>query len=138
MTVLSHKEILEKAIKKAEANGWMPLKDIPTLQIDQWRGDHAVEVAVLFGDHQEITWVRELEGIIFNHDFAKALWGEDKEVWYCNNEMGCSNDSLEEMPDKPCFCGWWGYRKHTVHPYQLHLQAMVISDDPIEYLERNI
>ena len=50
---------------------------------------------------------------IFSHGFAKAFWGEEfsKEEW-------------EEYPE------------NVKVPWQYHLQQMVISEDPIKYLEQ--
>lgn len=53
--------------------------------------------------------------LIFNHNFAKALWGEVSTVHY---------------PDV----------EHIGTPlplWQYHLQMMVIADDPVQYLEEN-
>lgn len=51
--------------------------------------------------------------LIFNHDFARALFGD---TWTSEN---CQEVSYEEMDYKP-----WEY----------HLQQAVISDNPIDYM----
>lgn len=64
---------------------------------------------------REIAW----QAIVFRHDFAKAFWGEKI---YCPDEMYANH--LNGKCEK-CLSGW----KH-------HLKQMVISEDPISYLEK--
>lgn len=108
---MTDQEILEKAIQKAIGSGW------------NFSGNNTeAAIAVVYKDDYfgndpcfEIDWKgsfgkerRSIEEIIFNHDFAKALWGKDLYV---------------EFPNPPNFDSW-----------QYHLREMVISDDPIKYL----
>jgi hypothetical protein len=87
---MSDHKILEKAIRKAIDGGWTKGKEYLDFMDDG-----------LFGrgknDHTEV---------IFNHSFAKALWGESTQQAY-----------------GPDFDGW-----------EYHLQQMVIAPDPIKYL----
>jgi len=85
---MSDKEILEKAIQKAIDNSWA-WKDI------DWDADN-----------------RPYE-LIYNHEFAKALWGEKHITEYYPSPVS-----------KPAFV--------------YHLQQMVIAEDPIKYLGDNI
>ncbi len=105
---MSDKEILEKAIQKAIDGGWKQPE---------------VPVVFIVGDsdgNNDIT--REAYWLIYSHDFAKALWGEERDL---------------QMADD-YFC----QEAHTVHTdlpsYKWHLQNMVVSDDPIKYLGENI
>lgn len=116
---MNHKEILEKAIQKATDGGWKyPL-------VGEFRG---VESDVLTGEYfawSHITRSGRSVGlsttsIIFSHDFAKALWA--------NPAMELLIDSYEQ-------------EKGVVfksRPWMIHLKEMVIADDPIEYLGKNI
>ena len=56
--------------------------------------------------------------IIFSHDFAKAFWGEEM----CDPFGGILYEKCErgEAPEK----------------WMIHLQRMVLQDDPILYLEQ--
>lgn len=86
---MSHQEILIKAIQTAVNNGWEPNEF----------------------DMQDIDYITRTWPIIFlDHNFAKALWGEE------------------------------GYTDtgEPAEVWQYHLQQMVIADDPIAYLEKNI
>lgn len=111
----SNQQILEKAIQKAIDGRWKPAtlpvaaedlglltdKDIETLA-------HQLAELLL-----KPVYLSSLEyGVIFNHDFARALWGEE---W-----------PLKEDHQIP-------------FPYWQHkLQAMVIAEDPIKYLGEHI
>lgn len=55
--------------------------------------------------------------IIYSHEFAKAFWGE---------EIKHEHFKFTDGKEHNCGCDtWWEY----------HLQKMVISEDPIKYLE---
>lgn len=58
--------------------------------------------------------------ILFNHNFAKALWGETKDFV----ELGKTFES--------------GVVTVAIDGWQYHLQQMVIAEDPIEYLGENM
>jgi hypothetical protein len=60
--------------------------------------------------------------VIFDHDFAKAIWGEEEGIFDC--PYGCE-DSDEDQED---------FRMEVEIPkWQYHLQQAVISKDPIQY-----
>jgi hypothetical protein len=99
---MTNQEILEKAIQKAIAGGWKNGQD----WLDTIRSDDAPAfTAKLF---------------IFNHNFAKALWGEKHDAL---------KEWRKEIPDlpKPTSMGW-----------KYHLQQMVIAPDPIKYLGEHL
>lgn len=96
-------QILEKAIQKAIDNGW-------SREAGMWEG---ISAKVNAWDPEGVS----LETIIFNHEFAQALWGECS-VWTME---GTKPNTFPVAHD-----GW-----------QYHLQQMVIANSPIKYLERN-
>lgn len=121
---MTNQEILTKAIDKAVAGGWKPFEYGAPTRVERWQGDHMVNIAIDFPLHKDsVDWVRELEGIIFNHDFAKALWGERR------FPVGSHYDG--NSIETPITVDY----KST---YLYHLQQMVIADDPIEYLRQNM
>jgi hypothetical protein len=126
---MTHQEILTKAIDKAVAGGWKPFEYGMPTRIEQWQGDHMVNIAVDFPLHTgSIDWVRELEGIIFNHDFAKALWGDSIGLYgIAKRNIVPGFVTPEDVRD---------LRK--MYLWQYHLQQMVVADDPIKYLRENI
>lgn len=119
---MTNPEILTKAIKKAIASGWQTT--LAAILIN-WSVD----------SEDGAVWVnRKIEGIpmypmfaeviIFNHDFAKALWGEEMVATRHTITMfnGLELDSSELwLPN-----------------FKYHLQRMVVADDPIKYLGENI
>jgi len=119
-------QVLEEAIQKAIEGGWKPLKSMVgnRVVVQQWQKDGMVEVGIINDAKPEdvLTWVRELEGIIFNHEFCKALWGEGYAPYIVR--VIKPNGNLLSGEDLPL--------------WKVHLQQMVITDDPIDYLSKNI
>lgn len=99
---MDNKQILEKAIQKAIDGGW---------------------------DENTVDWVFQGEPTfeaynypfeyIFNHDFAKSLWG-DGEVFIATEDV--KKDELGTFVLSPLV------------EWQHRLQQMVIAEDPIKYL----
>ena len=133
---MNDEEILQKAIKKAIDGGWEQpwvyyhgnaknTKDKFNLWLDNTIADFLNSESHVYYNYDEFICVPEL---IFNHDFAKALWGEDVEYgisevnghWYQIYD-GDERTYIEILP--AC---------------QFHLQQMVIADNPIKYLGDNI
>lgn len=87
---MTNQEILTKAIEKAIAGGWQP---------------SSIHKQSIY--HMKQTgWAVEFYSIIFNHDFAKSLFGTEL---------------------------------HNGQPrWRNALQYMVVQDNPIEYLGKNI
>lgn len=118
---MDNKEILEKAIQKAIDGGWANGKKLQA----RIRGFEWYE----FGDEsgwQEYEDRVTHKDFIFNHDFAKALWGDS---W----KEDCKTCGFTHyMYDKD------QYDDEQADPYIYHLQQMVIAEDPIKYLGENI
>ena len=110
---MKKEEILKKAIEKAQRNGFDFGIDVKTLPFPDsfW--------ATVSGSFQQYS------GIIFSHDFAKAFWGNAKWCWIPGyDEWGELKGS---PPEEKLF---------IMTSWQYHLQQMVISEDPIKYLEK--
>lgn len=106
---MSNQEILTKAIEKAIAGGFDPT---PL----EWDKDTSAEKLAQY--YSTCCTINEAYELFYNHDFAKALWGD--------------NDD-----DRMVIIGETNWRKWPL-PWQYHLQKMVIADDPIKYLGDNI
>lgn len=116
---MDNQAILTKAITKAIEGGWKPT----------WVG---YEDGYFKDDehHWPLVWQAKREpyisfkweSLIFNHDFAKSLWGDEDDVDTCEVV-----DMFEGDPSYKFIEAW-----------QYHLQNMVVSDDPIAYLGENI
>lgn len=119
---VSNQEILTKAINKAIAGGWniydffgapgegtqWEVNGLGTITLPYKRGG---------GD------AAALERYIYNHDFAKALWG-DKYVYRAD---------CIESPEE----GAAGFQEDYT-AWEFHLREMVIAEDPIAYLGEHI
>lgn len=113
---MTQSEKLEALIKKAIDDGWAGTlaenvssvadEDIELLT-EAWRNIY----------HLEPT------SFIFNHDFAKALWGELPMLQFWQEENLYTRGHTTYA--KPSF---------DVRAWQYHLQQMVISEDPIDYM----
>lgn len=62
--------------------------------------------------------------IIFSHSFAKAFWGEHKE------------DGLEDGYCRSCQKRFLGLGRTRLSCWKVHLQNMVLEENPISYLGR--
>lgn len=99
---MTNQEILEKAITKAIAGGWKPEPLQQQLS--------AAGIAAIYTPMSQM--------LIFNHDFAKSLWGERETA--INQATPLFNPIVLNE-------GW-----------QWHLQRMVIAPDPIQYLGEHL
>ena len=117
MAELTKQEILEKAIQKAVEGGWRSNIDLTLWEPKVF--DHPrMGLVIGWRPNQLITYIGDdipYQAVIFNHDFAKALWGED---------MGYI---IATEHDETVGTAW-----------QYHLQQMVIADDPIAYLGEHL
>lgn len=102
-----NQEILTKAIEKALRSGWDHYDKSDVLTNE---GIKKTSGTIMGGPY---FW----SGIIFNHEFAKALWGDKPIAFTMVNSLSESSAS---------------------RAWQYHLQHMVIADDPIKYLGENI
>ena len=107
---MTNKEILEKAIQKAIDGG------LAGYWADRYRDCVELEELAYLTDGNNIDDGETVEKLIYNRDFAKALWGE-----WSDAERGALYPEIYEL-----------------ERWQLYLQAMVIADDPIKYLGENI
>lgn len=119
---LSNKEILEKAIQKAIDGGW----NWVGLEADIWQNrlsanDRKGVVTALSNPEGDV-----FKAVIFNHDFAKALWSKSASM--------CGGCHRHHETYSDCDCGFG----NDLFVWQYHLQQMVIGDDPIKYLGDNI
>lgn len=105
---MTNKEILSKAIKKANKN--------------------IGEEKFLERDLEIFGWdAHDTEYLIFNHEFAKAFWGEN---YFLLVEGEVSTSEEYAPPLQTNYAG--GYQL----VWQFHLQQMVLEDDPIKYLAK--
>jgi hypothetical protein len=140
---MSNEQILKKAIKKAIKNGW---------KVDYKFNGRNVKVKNDSEGLPTFYWIKEdmrqqARDIIFNHDFAKAFWGEEIICpFHENNKHRYSKyaenykegeivpDDVVRIGFKNNKCGICGEK--IIHRWQYHLQQMVLEKNPLKYLER--
>ena len=108
---MKKEQILKKAIEKAVKNGY----DV------ELSGNGNIKV--FNGKERAERIVSPIE-FIFSHDFAKAVFGEEKDS---GKRVVLRKDFLPICHKVPSNRGW-----------QYHLQQMVLEKDPIKYLEKFI
>lgn len=105
-------EILEKAVQKAINNGWK-----------RQATGHRTKAEL-----NQIYW-NDRFTIIYNHDFAKALWGDGRHRYEWLDDDIVYEQKLWDADDGLSFGG---------KLWQFHLQQMVVAPDPIKYLGENL
>ena len=115
---MTNEEILKKAIGIAIKNGYdVVMRDALS--------------SVIAENKTSPTFEEELNGfsrvIIFSHEFAKAFWGNDK--------IMCI-DCGEERKDGGRYCNDCATRMKK--SWAVHLQQMILEENPIKYLENFI
>ncbi|MFX1536790.1 MAG: hypothetical protein ACFFDI_21445 [Promethearchaeota archaeon] len=103
---MTNEEILKKAIEKAKKNGYQ-------LQ-DRW----GCYVLNFYNDYFKDNFDTNMDyyRIIFDHSFAKAFFGRKK-----TGAMLAKTD---------------GSKPREVEEWELHIQQMVLCEDPIRYLKQ--
>ncbi len=123
-------EVLAKAIEKAIAGGfsfqqvWSAIEPSWKWEILDGDGDIAFYADTISPN----PWRMSFETLIFNHDFARALWGESPVLM-----------DIQRVPlAHPIYTDAETIEGYEVPHWQYHLMQMVIADDPIKYLEENM
>lgn len=112
---MNNSEILEKAIQKA-IDGGLPFDR-------SWSIDPSgrwVIINLPSGEDSIRSITHPYEQVIYNHDFAKALWGNMTYAELKGAPYSSTNISRE------------------LKAWQYHLQQMVIAEDTIKYLGENL
>jgi hypothetical protein len=117
---MSHQEILAKAIQKAIDGGWELIHELPAKWYSSTDG-----VNVHFNDKAGGILVKfSSKDVIFNHEFAKALWSERRVMTHKEQADAGVNGLLAD-----------GRMIDLTQPgWEHHLQNMVLAEDPIAYL----
>jgi len=130
---MTNEEILKKAIEKAVKNGW----------------EHNFkEEWIISGMKGSPDWYYN---IIFSHDFAEALWGEEEICKDCGSrideKMTGARLNWKVIECSGCDCSNWispkskstSLRKSDnfiIKAWQYHLQQMVLAEEQLQYLKK--
>lgn len=96
-----------------------------------------------------IPSVIPINNVIFNHDFAKAFWGEKRTCFICGSttyevyETNNSNGHDTDINCSGCGAEWmdkneFSEQGNTLSAWQYHLQQMVLEEEPVNYLKKFI
>ena len=67
------------------------------------------------GSYENSSYAKTIvDGVILQHNFVKAIFGDYEDVKYISNDPA----------------------KTKIYEWQLHLQRMVLENDPVKYLEK--
>lgn len=107
---MTNTEILKKAIQKALDRGWPSVLAASLVDWNVSQDPINGKLVVAQSISARHVGLQSFEEVIYDHHFAKALWGEAQKEW-------------------PLY---------KVRDFEYHLQQMVISKDPIKYMGDNI
>ncbi len=115
--VMTDTQTLTRAIELAIENGWENSEAVTA-----WKDGYGVQKLKSTEHLKEFN----VEHIIYNHNFAKALWGGElhQETFIVPKELNERFAGTKDLDIKPA--------------WQYHLQQMVVADDPIEYLRAHM
>lgn len=111
-------QIMSNAIVKAHTNR--------PFNAGGWKSSHLIQLI----PHYEIDLLIKPFLLIYNHDFAKALWGEEL-GYVCISSIPCDCDGWHKADESKGNYGW--YPK-----WIFHLERMVKEEQPLQYLKRTL
>lgn len=150
---MNNQEILTKAIQKAVEGG------LTGYWADRYSSCEKLDEMEFLIAGNIYEEGHSPEELIFNHDFAKALWGEYKNTKYESHYIPARGYPGEEIDKKDikdsskdenwkctrCNNEWAKCLEKECNlieegniGWKYHIQRMVIAEDPIEYLGANI
>jgi hypothetical protein len=133
---VNYEQIITKAIELAIGSGWdafgganHDLKSVEGVRYSQRAvGDGPFVWRLTFRDHTRFDY--SLEQIIFNRDFARALWGEQEySFWVEDSSIDNDHNLVQDVIAEG---------RIEMPAYKYHLQQMVIAEDPLMYLTANM
>ena len=125
---MKNEQILQKAIEKAIKNGYalkckanysdlFNYSDTRIKLVHAYQ-DKSINTFVEIESDPGGGWMENCYSIIFDINFAKAFWGEENLFSYTIPYGKYEGDT------------------EVMQAYEYHLQQMVLSEDPIKYLEK--
>ena len=116
---MNNEQILKKAIEKAMGNGWGTFKEVKDLGVAIIKVPDKDTIVM---NWENIGYSYHTYSIIFSHDFAKTIWGEEK-LEFLPEDSGLSAENNQAI-----------YFEKPVYFY--HLQQMVLEKEPLKYIEK--
>ena len=125
---MTDQDILRAAAQKAIDNGWSGYMSLVRAEITKTAPDTvSLKKWIEFVDEAQTELGLSYKEIIFNHDFARALWGDEE----------CPYDTFSKRTG-PSGSGGPAEDWYDGATWEFHLQQMVTAEDPIKYLQHAI
>lgn len=119
---MNNKDILEKTLQRAIDRGWTD-----TRQFEVSEDARSVTLSMpVNGNGLLRPFVFDTKVIIYDHAFAKAIWGEETEALYAEDVSKVWGNG-DWLLDGDAIV-------YALPAWKFHLQCMVIADDPVAYL----
>jgi len=120
---MNDKDILQKAIKKAEKNGF-------DYSEWQYKNTNIPLYGMMEGNIKELLKTNYYKLLLFDSDFAKAFWGEE-----CCGD--CYETSLSDCSGIGKYCKACG-ADYIIIAWKFQLQHMILEEEPLKYLEKSL
>ncbi len=128
---MNNKEILKKAIEKAEKNGYKYSKTFNKIKFD----NYFFRWIVYYVKDNRITWEPiDIYYVLFSHDFAKAFFGKQKINGL--DERNEDDQLYLTESSKYEFDNFYDSSLGATHDWEVHLQIMILDKEPLKYLEK--
>lgn len=136
---MTRAEKLEALVQKAIDGDYKPdgIDDVTNFKATIRNG----QAWVRWFNNEGAEVIQDVEHVIFNHDFALILFGEETErLWLCpscgyNIEWYKHNETQTHCPsDGRKLKDVTRVVEYGDHPWMEHLQQAVISEQPIDYM----
>ncbi len=119
----SDKQILQKAIERAESNGFIFIK---------WWSNKLYKK---YGKNYDMDFIKNVVisdskvyiNLIFNHDFAICFWGIEQVCEHSGHKFDKNICWLHYEDNINCY---------GIENYKYHLQQMILEKEPLKYLEK--
>jgi len=118
---MTDEQILKKAIEKAIKNGWK-------------KGKLYLGNVHYLGCGRDAY--RYYYAIIYNRDFAKAIWGEEIKCHYCDLNQEKHKIIIGKTYDECSNCGLLVEGDYLQESWKTHIEQMVLEKEPLKYLEK--
>lgn len=118
---MSGADVLNVAMQKAEAKGWKNECEFTAVDV--------AGTVMLMSSLRPSHYMDTPNEVLFDPEFAEALWGELGDGNFINPSYLISKDGNSEHIHTDEYHGpWWKY----------HLMQLAIAEDRLKYLEANI
>lgn len=119
---MGNSQVLQKAIERAKQNGWKT----------QIVWDDYYDYPVIYDNDGDYTYVAT-STILFDHDFAQALWKEKDYIetiyHYPESLYRYEDKTLPRIPEHATITASFKYPA-----WQYHIQQLALAEDRIGYL----